>query len=235
METFFRAIIRFRYLVIVLILACTGLAWMQLQSLRFEGDADAFIPQNDPVMSYNDLVEERFGIRDLIIVGVLNNNPAENGVFNPRTLATIKDFSEKIALLPGIKAIRAEDVASVSTLDNITGTADGMAVEPFMETVPQSPESLDALKQALFHNSMFVNWIVSQDGTGLLIVAKMEPGGGTAEGTARRMAIYTIPSGTWLPPKKRPARRKNSTLPARERWRSRSKKVCGAIWKCSCR
>jgi predicted RND superfamily exporter protein len=190
MESFFRGIIRFRYLVIVLILACTGLAWMQLQSLRFEGDADAFIPQNDPVMSYNDLVEERFGIRDLIIVGVLNNNPAENGVFNPRTLATIKDFSEKIALLPGIKAIRAEDVASVSTLDNITGTADGMAVDPFMETVPHSPESLDALKQALFHNSMFVNWIVSQDGTGMLIVAKMEPGGGTAEGTARRMAIY---------------------------------------------
>ncbi len=190
MELFFRGIIRFRYLVIVLILACTGLAWMQLQSLRFEGDADAFIPQHDPVMSYNDLVEERFGIRDLIIVGVLNNNPAENGVFNPRTLATIKDFSEKIALLPGIKAVRAEDVASVSTLDNITGTADGMAVDPFMETVPQSPESLDALQQALFHNSMFVNWIVSQDGTGLLIVAKMEPGGGTAEGTARRMAIY---------------------------------------------
>ena len=66
-----------------------------------------------------------------------------------------------------------------------------MAVDPFMETVPQSPESLDALQQALFHNAMFVNWIVSQDGTGMLITAKMEPGGGTLEGTARRMAIYT--------------------------------------------
>jgi predicted RND superfamily exporter protein len=191
METFFRGIIRFRYLVIVLILACTGLAWIQLQSLRFEGDADAFIPQDDPVMSYNDLVEERFGIRDLIVVGVLNKNPDENGVFNPRTLATIKEFSEKIALLPGIKAVRDEDVASVATLDNITGTADGMAVDPFMETVPQSPQALEALKQALFHNSMFINWVVSQDGTGMLITAKMEPGGGTIEGTARRMAIYT--------------------------------------------
>ena len=191
MESFFRWIIRFRFLVIGLVLGCTGLAWVQLQSLRFEGDADAFIPQNDPVMSYNDLVEERFGIRDLIVVGVLNKNPDENGVFNPRTLATVKEFSEKIALLPGIKAIRDEDVASVATLDNITGTADGMAVDPFMETVPHSPESLDALRQALFHNSMFVNWIVSQDGTGMLITAKMESGGGTIEGTARRMAIYT--------------------------------------------
>ena len=71
MESFFRWIIRFRFLVICLVLGCTGLAWVQLQSLRFEGDADAFIPQNDPVMSYNDLVEERFGIRD----GCLYDDP----------------------------------------------------------------------------------------------------------------------------------------------------------------
>ena len=191
MESFFRWIIRLRYLVIILTLLWTGLAWVQLGSLRFEGDGDAFIPKNDPVMRYNDIVEDRFGIRDLIIVGVLNKDPDENGVFNPRTLAMIREFSEKIALLPGIKAIRDEDVASVATLDNITGTVDGMAVEPFMETVPTSPEALDTLKQALFNNAMFVNWVVSQDGTGMLIMAKMEPGEGTAEGSAKRMAIYT--------------------------------------------
>ena len=106
MESFFRGIIRFRYLVIVLILACTGVAWVQLQSLRFEGDADAFIPKNDPVMSYNDLVEERFGIRDLIVIGVLNKNPDENGVFNPRTLATIKEFSETMTTAKGSKTPR---------------------------------------------------------------------------------------------------------------------------------
>ena len=191
MESFFRWIIRLRYLVIILTLVWTGLAWVQLESLRFEGDGDAFIPKNDPVMRYNDIVEDRFGIRDLIIVGVLNKDPDENGVFNPRTLAMIREFSEKIALLPGIKAIRDEDVASVATLDNITGTVDGMAVKPFMETVPTSPEALNTLKQALFHNAMFVNWVVSQDGTGMLIMAKMEPGEGTVEGSAKRMAIYT--------------------------------------------
>ncbi len=191
MESFFRWIIRLRYLVIILTLVWTGLAWVQLGSLHFEGDGDAFIPKNDPVMRYNDIVEDRFGIRDLIIVGVLNKDPDENGVFNPRTLATIREFSEKIALLPGIKAIRDEDVASVATLDNITGTVDGMAVEPFMETVPTSPEALNTLKQALFDNAMFVNWVVSQDGTGMLIMAKMEPGEGTVEGSAKRMAIYT--------------------------------------------
>ena len=169
MASFCSWIIRLRYLVIVLILGCTGLAWVQLESLRFEGDGDAFLPENDPVMSYNDLIEDRFGIHDLIIIGVLNKNPAENGVFNPRSLAIIKELSEKIALLPGIKAIRDEDVASVATLDNITGTIDGMAVDPLMETIPQSSEALDGLKTALFNNSMFVNWLVSQDGSGMLL------------------------------------------------------------------
>ena len=156
MESFFRGIIRFRWLVITLVLGCTGLAWVQLGKLRFESDADAMLPPSDPVISYNDLVEDRFGIRDLIIIGVLNDNPGENGVFNPRTLGIVKEFSEQIARLPGIKAVRDEDVASIATLDNITGTVDGMAVRPFMDDVPHTAEALKALQQALFHNPMYV-------------------------------------------------------------------------------
>ena len=191
MESFFRTVIRFRFLVIGLVLGSTALAALPLQSLRFEGDVEANFPANDPVLDYNEVVEERFGIRDLIMVGVLNNNPDENGVFNPRTLGIVKEFSEKIALLPGIKAVRDEDVASVATMDNITGTADGMDVDPFMEAVPHAPHALEALRQALFANAMFVNWVVSRDGTGLLIMAKMEPSEGTLESSARRMAVYT--------------------------------------------
>ena len=191
MESFFRLIIRFRWLVIILALASTVLAALPLQNLRFEGDVEANFPANDPVINYNKMVEERFGVRDLIMVGVFNDNPGENGVFNPRTLGIVKEFSEKIALLPGIKAVRDEDVASVATMDNITGTTDGMNVDPFMETVPHTPSALASLKRSLFANSMFVNWVVSQDGTGLLIMAKMEPGEGTQESSAQRIAVYT--------------------------------------------
>ena len=190
-ESFFRGIIRFRWLIIALVLSCTVVAWLQLSKLRFDADLEAMIPPDDPVQSYNNMVEDRFGIRDLIIIGVLNNNPDENGVFNPRTLGIVKEFSEQIALLPGIKAIRDEDVASVATMDNITGTADGMAVDPFMEDVPHTSEALTKLQTNLFSNSMFVNWLVSADSTGLLITAKMEEAGGTLEGVARRAAIYT--------------------------------------------
>ena len=190
MESIFRTIIRFRFLVIAAILGVTIVAAMQLQYLRFESDAESMIPPNDPVLHYNDVVEERFGMLDLIIVGILNDNPQENGVFNPRTLGIVKEFSEKIALLPGVKAVRDEDVNSVATMDNITGTSDGMAVDPFMEEPPRSAEALAALKDALFDNAMFVDWVVSRDGTGLLIMARMESSEGTLEGVARRSTIY---------------------------------------------
>ena len=190
METVFRTIIRFRWPVIALIVACTALACVQMRQLRFESDAEAMVPPDDPVQHYNDMVENRFGMRDLIIVGVLNDNPAENGVFNPRTLAIVKEFSEKIALLPGIKAVRDEDVASVATMDNIVGTTDGLAVDPFMEAVPRTKAELQALKSSLFGNTMYIDWIVSRDSTGLLIMAKMESSEGTLEGVRRRSTIY---------------------------------------------
>ncbi len=190
MDAVFRGIIRFRWLVIVLIAACTALAFVQIRQLRFESDAEAMVPPDDPVQHYNDMVENRFGIRDLIIVGVLNDNPTENGVFNPRTLAIVKEFSEKIALLPGIKAVRDEDVASVATMDNIVGTTDGMAVDPFMEAVPRTAIELRALKDSLFGNTMYLDWIVSRDSTGLLIMAKMESSAGTLEGVRRRSVLY---------------------------------------------
>lgn len=190
MESFFRSVIRFRWLVISLVLASTVLAALPIQTLRFETDIESMFPFDDPILVYSKGVEERFGIRDLIMIGVLNDNADENGVFNPRTLGIVKEFSERLALVPGIKAIRDEDVASIATMDNITGTLDGIDVDPFMEAVPDDASALADLKRAIFANSMFVNWVVSQDGTGLLVMAKMEPAEGTHEGAAQRIGVY---------------------------------------------
>ena len=192
MESVFRGVIRFRWLIIALVLGISVIAWGQMRNhLRFESDLDAMVPADNPVSMYKEQVEDRFGMRDNIVVGVLNDNPDENGVFNPRTLAIVKELSERIALLPGIKAVRDEDVSSVATMDNITGTADGMAVDPFMESVPDTPEALAALRHNLFRNEMYVDWLVSGDGTGLLIMAKLESAVDNAAGLTQRAEAYS--------------------------------------------
>jgi predicted RND superfamily exporter protein len=51
MELFFRGIIRFRWLIIGLVLSCTMVAWLKLSKLRFESDVDAMVPHDDPSIS----------------------------------------------------------------------------------------------------------------------------------------------------------------------------------------
>ena len=52
MESFFRTVIRFRWLVIGLVLGSTVLAVLPIQTLRFEGDIDAIFPADDPILAY---------------------------------------------------------------------------------------------------------------------------------------------------------------------------------------
>ena len=47
-ESFFRAVIRFRWLVITLVLGCTVLVWLQLGQLQFDSDVEAMVPFDDP-------------------------------------------------------------------------------------------------------------------------------------------------------------------------------------------
>ncbi len=51
MESVFRSLIRFRWLIIVLVLGCTVVAWLQISKLRFETDLEAMIPLDDPVQA----------------------------------------------------------------------------------------------------------------------------------------------------------------------------------------
>ncbi len=58
MESVFRGIIRFRWLIIVLVLGVTVIAWGQMRNhLRFESDLDAMVPADDPVNIYKEQVE----------------------------------------------------------------------------------------------------------------------------------------------------------------------------------
>lgn len=187
---FFTGLLRFRWGVLTCVVVATVGAALLIPRLRFETDMEAIIPMQDPAQVENAAVEAHFGLGDPLVVGIINEHPAEDGVFNPRTLRLVHDLSRQIARLPGIKASRRGDVASLATLDNITATAEGLRIAPFMATVPQTATEIAQLKAAAFANPLVVNWLVSRDGTGLLIVAKMEPSDGTVASIARRETGY---------------------------------------------
>jgi predicted RND superfamily exporter protein len=171
MNEFYKYVARFPRLTILAVLAATFLFAIPIRSLHIETDVETMMPDEHPVFIYNNKVEEIFNTKKMIIVGVVNEDP--NGVFNPDTLKLVEQLSLKIEAMDGIIG---EDIISFQANDNIVGTDWGLEVEPLMETAPGTAEGAEELRQAVFDNKMFINNLVSPDGTATSIFAKLEEG-----------------------------------------------------------
>jgi predicted RND superfamily exporter protein len=174
MDRIFRFIVSFPKLIILVAFILTLFFGFQLPKLKLETDVDVYVPDEHPAMKYQDLVHDIFNYRESMVVAVVNEGP--DGIFNPTTLARIKRLTERISQVQDIIAQREEDVKSVSTMDNIIGVADGIEVVPLMERIPKTEEEIEKLKEHLYGNEMFIGWLVSEDRTMALILAKIAKG-----------------------------------------------------------
>ncbi|MFQ5873280.1 MAG: hypothetical protein ACE5JL_05715, partial [Dehalococcoidia bacterium] len=80
--------------VILITLALGGLI------VRVETDTDPenMLPSNDPVRVLNRSMREDFGTRDMIVLGIVD----EDGVMNPETLTTTSRLLDEISALDGV-------------------------------------------------------------------------------------------------------------------------------------
>jgi hypothetical protein len=74
--------------------------------------------------------------------------------------------------MPGVIA---RDVTSFTTIDNVTAQGGELAVRPVLDAVPQSEAELEAFRKALLENALFINRVVSPDGTATAIYVPIEP------------------------------------------------------------
>ena len=176
------AAIRYPKTTITLILAITIYLAMQLPQLRWETDARVYLPKGHPAIKYDEKVDEVFGVKDSVIIGIVNE---KEGIFNPVTLARIARITEKVAALPGVIANRPIDVASLSTATIFVGTESSIGSEPLMSHVPTDPADIARLKDTIYSNSdLFVGNLVSKDGKATMIRARLK------EGQANRYMTY---------------------------------------------
>ena len=158
--------------VLALVIATTVIAVMQLPKLRTETNLESMFPDDHPVITYNDLAEEWFEVKDAIVIGVFNKGA--NGIYNSDSLSLIKEITDALKDMDGILNRKKSDIISLSSLDNIVGTELGMDVTPFMKEVPRSQEAIAALKAAVEDNELLWGSIVTKDGTGAVIMAMLE-------------------------------------------------------------
>ena len=160
--------------IIGIIAALTVFLAMQLDGLRWETDARVYLPKGHDAILYDEKVDEIFGVKDTLIISVVNE---KDGIYNTETLARIARITKKASELPGVISINETDIASLSTSTVFEGDDTSMGSRQVMPSVPETPEEIAALKNTIEkHKDILVGNIVSEDGTAAMIRLKIKEG-----------------------------------------------------------
>jgi predicted RND superfamily exporter protein len=161
----------------------------QFPKMTTDTNPKNMLPATSAVRVGNDGVEKTFGLyEDMIVLGVTH----DQGVVNPGTLARIKRITEEIVLIPGVAA---RDVASFTTIDNVTMAEGALRVAPLMTEVPDDEAGLAQLRRALAENPLFINRIISPDGKTTAIYIPLEKGASGKEVADRLREIVRREAG----------------------------------------
>jgi predicted RND superfamily exporter protein len=139
-----------------------------IPTLTIDARSESFLPPDNPALVYRDKVEKIFGLKDPMVIAVINKG--EHGVFNPQTLQLVQWLTDETMKMP---EINRERVVSLATEDNITGNDEGMLVEAFFETPPSTQIEADRVRTAIMDFPLYLGSMVARDGTATLIITEM--------------------------------------------------------------
>lgn len=166
--------VRFPVLILAIIFGLSIFYTMQLKNIFWETDARVYLPKGHPAIKYDELVDNIFGVKDSIVIGIQNK---EKGIYNEETLRRIKRITDKISNVYGVIAKRKIDVASLSTASVFYGTEDEFGSKPLMPKVPTSEAEMNQFRQGILENEdILVGNLISADGKSAMIRAKLKEG-----------------------------------------------------------
>jgi len=173
MKYLIKPIINHPYLTICLIFLVSLFLGYEIKNLKVDTDITKMLPEDHPTRIAEDAMKEAFGISDMILLGLETDN-----IFDAEFLAKIKDLSKKLKKIRiesdpfvdsdtgeiRIKKRRGiEDVISLSTINYIEGTEEGMDVSDLMEKVPENREEMNRLKEKIESWDFYLGNLVSTD------------------------------------------------------------------------
>ncbi|MDO8465416.1 MAG: MMPL family transporter, partial [Gallionella sp.] len=162
-------------LVVWAAVALTLLFLTQFPRIRTDTNPKNMLPETSDVRVWNNEVDKLFALyEDTIVVGVQN----DAGVLNRETLGRIARITGEILALPGVAS---RDVNGFTTITNVTAESGTLKVGPLMPAAPKTDAEVEALRAALFGNTLFVNRVISKDGKTTAIYVPLEKGANGAE------------------------------------------------------
>jgi predicted RND superfamily exporter protein len=163
--------VRHPRLVIILVGAITVCALIFIPRIRLRLDGRSLIPSDLPEFAEGDQAASRFELRDLVLIGVGNE---KSGIYTPETLQRIARLSEGLARVEGVVP---DSVISLSTVPRIALVDGQVDTDPLFRLEDRlNPETIQQLRRDVGRRAYDTGVLVSRDGKGAAIIAKVEPG-----------------------------------------------------------
>ena len=132
-----------------------------IPQIKIDTDPENMLPSDEPARIFHTQTKEKFGLHDMIVVGIVNDNNPQ-GIYNLNTLKSIHTLSKEIKKIDGVIQ---EDLMSLTEADNILQAGPGtIRFEWLMNTAPTTKEQVEKIKSAVNRLPMLNNTMVSGDG-----------------------------------------------------------------------
>lgn len=170
MNNYVRWILRYRLWVIAVTLLVTVILGVFGSSLRVLIDPATLAPQNHPYILQSRVVEQTFGSKYLVLIGV---TPKAGDIFQPAVLNKVASITRKLAASPAVVPGTIISLAAPQA-KAIKGGADGFEARPLLPDGPLTSADMAALKQAILANPVYLNTAVSADLRTAAILVEMK-------------------------------------------------------------
>ena len=148
----------------------TVCALVFIPRIRLRLDGRSLIPANLPEFAQGDLAASRFELRDLVLIGVGNNEP---DIYTLETLRRIARLSDGLSRVHGIVP---GSVVSLSTVPRVALVDGKVDTRPLFRSEDQlSADDIQRLRRDVGSRGYNTGILVSADGKAAAIIAKVEP------------------------------------------------------------
>lgn len=139
-----------------------------LPGLTKDTRGDAFIAPDNPALVYREKVKQQFGLADPLVIALVHDDA--DGIYQTPVLQLVDQLSHEVSLIDNVDPDR---ILSLATENNITGTADGLDVDPFLDPTPTHPQDGERIKRAIGDFPLYQGKLVARDGQATVIVVEM--------------------------------------------------------------
>jgi len=147
------------WIVIVCITVATIFALYSARSIKINASTEGMMIQGDPAQDYYRETLKKFGTDNITVIFIHDKN-----LFTPEKLKQLDDLAFKLEELHGVSKLE-----SLYSVTNFKGVDGALETNPLMDWPPETLEEAKRVKADALRNPIFLNNLISKDGTATAI------------------------------------------------------------------